>query len=279
VNVLTIDIGSIQLDPSEGAPQIDIDTFALENPGLVDANGVSATPVACFLVHESQHLTLIDTGVGQRQRHNLPRGTLDSKLQHAGIRPEDINLVVLTHLHDDHVGWNTVDDLSGRPKPYFEHAKYVVYTQEWDYWTHADRRSADGYEYLADCVLPLEDYDRLLLVPDERALTQSLTIVSTPGHTPGHIALGIDSRGERALLIGDVSHYIGQLNHPEWSPIWDWDQKLSAKTRSILFDKAEAQGSVLLPTHYPFPAAGRIVRVQGRRLFGPFAGARRTNVS
>jgi glyoxylase-like metal-dependent hydrolase (beta-lactamase superfamily II) len=264
--------GVIQLDPREAAPQVEIDTLALENPGLIDANGWMPTPVACFLVFEGEHVTLVDTGIGPWQRNGMPRGTLDAKLARAGIRPHDVNLVVLTHLHDDHVGWNTIEDDTGKAQRFFPHAEYVVHSTEWQYWTSPEQRAAEGCEYLAESVLPIAYEDKLRLVTDDGSLTRSLTIVSTPGHTPGHIAVGIYSKGERALLIGDVSHYVAQLNHPEWSPVWDTDPELSANTRARLFDSAEAEGALLLPTHYPFPAIGQVIRVRGRRIFGAFEG-------
>jgi glyoxylase-like metal-dependent hydrolase (beta-lactamase superfamily II) len=265
--------GIIQLDPSEAAPQIDVDGLALENPGLIDANDRMPTPVACFLVFEGEHITLVDTGIGPWRRNGMPRGTLDTKLRRAGVLPDDVSLVVLTHLHDDHVGWNTVRNNAGATRRYFPKAEYVVHSEEWDFWTKPEQLAAEGFEYLADSVLPIAEDDKLRLVGDDACLTRSVTVVSTPGHTPGHVAFGIYSEGERALLIGDVSHYAGQLNHPEWSPVWDSDPALSADTRARVFDEAEAAGALLLPTHYPFPAIGQIVRVNGRRVFGPARGS------
>jgi glyoxylase-like metal-dependent hydrolase (beta-lactamase superfamily II) len=115
--------------------------------------------------------------------------------------------------------------------------------------------------------MPLKDSGRLDFAYAEEAIDENLTFVSSPGHTPGHVCIGIYSAGERAVIIGDASHHPVQLDHPDWSPAFDADPTVSSKTRDRLFDEAAADGRTWIAGHWPFPGIGRIVRLEGRRVF------------
>jgi glyoxylase-like metal-dependent hydrolase (beta-lactamase superfamily II) len=121
-------------------------------------------------------------------------------------------------------------------------------------------------EYIAECVGALANAN-VSFVDGEAAITSELTFVATPGHTPGHVAIGIQSAGERALIVGDASHFEAQLEHPDWSPSWDVDPDLAADTRRRLFDRISGDGTVLMAGHWPFPGYGRVIRLADRRVF------------
>ena len=259
--------GTLDLDARGAAIGVPLEVVAAANPGLIDAEGAMHLPVICHLVHAQGRLILVDTGIGPRRRDGWPAGVLDVRLRELGIEPSDIDVVTGTHLHADHVGWNTIGAPGSPGSPAFPNARYVYQRTEWDHWLSADRpRPLEAY--LEECVVALVGNADIDLVEGEVALTPELSFVATPGHTPGHVAIGISSHGERALIVGDATHYRAQLQHPDWSPAFDLDPLLAVDTRRRLFDMLEGDPrSTLVTSHWPFPGAGRIVRVKGRRLF------------
>lgn len=225
--------------------------------------------VTSYLVRSGSNLVLVDTGMGPRQRagFEFPPGRLDQALLGVGVSPGDVTHIVHSHLHIDHVGWNTVENPNGSYRPFFPNAKYLIQQAEWDYWMTPEHLPLRRNQHLRECVEPLKDTASLQLVVGERAIDQNLTFVSTPGHTPGHVAIGVYSEGERGVIVGDASHHPAQLLHPDWSPSADWDPVLSARSREQLFVDAEADGHRWIAGHWPFPGFGRILRLDGKRVF------------
>jgi glyoxylase-like metal-dependent hydrolase (beta-lactamase superfamily II) len=238
-----------------------------EYPHLLDERQLLAISITTYLLRSDGRTYLVDTGVGPRRRAGLPRGHLNEALAEAGVDPAEVETIIHTHLHVDHVGWNTVDDDQGESRLFFPQASYLVQQVEWDHWMQP--RFVDDPEnaHLRECVRPLEGTGRIRFMKGEEAIDQNLTFISTPGHTPGHVAIGIYSAGERAILIGDASHHPFQLDHPDWSPGADTDPVQSATTRDRLFDAAAADGRTWIAGHWPFPGVGRIIRLNGRRVF------------
>lgn len=150
---------------------------------------------------------------------------------------------------------------------YFPNAEFWYQQVEWDYSMQPERLAEPGNVHLVECVEPLKDTGRIKLVSQETAITPDLTYVSTPGHTPGHVAIGIASQGERAVIIGDASHHPVQLVHPDWSPSADWDPVMSAATRDRLFDWAIAEERTWIAGHWEHPGIGRLIRLDGKRQF------------
>jgi glyoxylase-like metal-dependent hydrolase (beta-lactamase superfamily II) len=266
VEILPLLDTGLLMDPKFFFPS-QADKMLREYPGLLDERNLMRVAVTCFLVRSGGKTIMVDSGLGNRRRPRFPRGHLDETLQGAGVAPSDIDLVVHTHLHIDHVGWNTVDEEDGSRRVFFPNATFVIQQTEWDYWMTPERLADPSNEHLVQCVEPLRDTGRIRFVDGELALDQNLTFVPAPGHTPGHVAIGIASAGERAVIIGDASHHPVQLDHPDWSPSADTDPVLSAKTREKLFDDAEHDGRTWLAGHWEHPGVGRIVRLDGRRVF------------
>ncbi|GIW12739.1 MAG: MBL fold metallo-hydrolase [Tepidiforma sp.] len=271
-------IGSVAIVPLLDAPVLmnprhflprHADRFYEEFGHQADDRGLFTMSVTCYLVRSAGRTILVDTGLGPRRRPGFPPGHLDEALRTVGVAPADIDLVVHTHLHIDHVGWNTVDGAGGAPQLFFSNAEFVIQQAEWDYWMADERLHAPGNEHLRECVEPLRHSGRVRFVDGETALDEHLVFVPTPGHTPGHVAIGIVDGAERGIIIGDASHHPAQLIHPDWSPAFDIDPEQSAETREALFERAIRERLTWFAGHWPHPGVGRLVRRDGRRIFEP----------
>ncbi|MET0705587.1 MAG: MBL fold metallo-hydrolase [Tardiphaga sp.] len=173
----------------------------------------------------------------------------------AGFPPDAIDMVLCTHLHVDHVGWNTrlVD---GAWVPTFPNAKYVFGAIEYDYWKNHSERP-DHAAVFADSIQPIVDAGHAELVASDMHLTEEITLIPTPGHSPGHMSVLIESDGEQALLSGDVAHSPVQMAHPEWSSKVDSDPLQSAATRHELFARFADTPTLVIGGHFD---AGHIRR-------------------
>jgi glyoxylase-like metal-dependent hydrolase (beta-lactamase superfamily II) len=256
----------ILMDPRHFIPQ-HAEQFMAEYSAQADERGLFQMSVTCFLVRSTGKTLLVDSGLGNRRRPNFPVGKLDQSLRDAGVVPSDVDAVLNTHLHIDHVGWNTVDHEDGTREIFFPRARFVIQRPEWDYWMTPERLAEPGNAHLVECVEPLTHSGRIDFLEGETAFDEHLTFVPTPGHTPGHVAIGIYSEGERAIIIGDASHHPVQLDHPDWSPAFDVDPVQSASTRDRLFEDAAADGRTFIAGHWQYPGMGRIVRLNGKRVF------------
>lgn len=266
VEVMPILDAPILMDPRMFMPE-HAEQFLSEYRDQADERGLFGMAITCFLVRSAGKTLLVDTGLGGRQRPGFPRGRLDQALAEADVAPADIDTVLNTHLHIDHVGWNTIDAPDGSREVFFPRARFVFQRKEWDFWMTPERMAEPGNVHLVECVEPLKDTGRIDFFEGEAAFDENLTFIATPGHTPGHVAIGIYSSGERAIIIGDASHHPVQMDHPDWSPAFDIDPVQSAKTRDALFDQAAADGRTWFAGHWPFPGIGRIVRLDGKRVF------------
>lgn len=240
----------------------------LEQYGHVaDSRGLLPMAISCYLVRSEGKNILVDSGLGNRRRPQFPVGRLDESIAAAGLTPSDIDIVVNTHMHIDHVGWNTIDKEDGTREIFFPKAEFWYQQVEWDYWMQPERLAEPANIHLVECVEPLRDTGRIKFVSNETPITRDLTYVPTPGHTPGHVAIGIASQGERAVIIGDASHHPVQLVHPDWSPTADWDPVMSASTRDRLFDWAIEEDRTWIAGHWEHPGLGRLIRLDGKRQF------------
>jgi glyoxylase-like metal-dependent hydrolase (beta-lactamase superfamily II) len=209
----------------------------------------------CFLLRADGQTILVDTGWGPEHEGKL----LDEMLE-AGVRREEVNIVVFTHLHGDHTGWN-IERLSG--KALFPAARYLVPEEDWRHYSSRERPPAS---FERD-VRPLEALGCLELFSGERSLTPSLTTLPTPGHTPGHTSIIIDSAGERGLIIGDVVISTIDVEEPEWPNTFDWDHDIARQTRLSVLERAEREQALVGASHLAAPGLGRFVRLEGRRVW------------
>lgn len=220
--------------------------------------------VGTFVVRSSGKTVLVDTGLGEIQRQGYPQGTMLDNLREAGVQPEDVDIVLNTHLHIDHVGWNTIQRGATRV-PTFPNARYLIVRDEWEFFTtHETLREQD---YMREGVLPLEHSGNLDLVDGTHTVTAELTLVPSPGHTPAHACVAVVSGGEKAMIVGDLAHHPVQLTETAWEMAFDMDKALARETRERIAQRMEADGGLAIGGHFPAPGFGRLVRVDGHRIW------------
>jgi glyoxylase-like metal-dependent hydrolase (beta-lactamase superfamily II) len=245
---------TLHFRPSEIWPEADI--AALTDSNDVDDDGSLNLPVNCFLVRDEDGITLVDTGVGPGGGgpFAFPAGTLLSTLADLGVRTGEVDRVVLTHLHPDHVGGNV--DPAGRPT--FPNARYLVAREEWSYWVD-DRWRASKWSFVGDIfdahLQPLVSTGHLELVESApHALSRTSTLVSLPGHTPGHSGVDVCSGGMKVRLIGDAMHHPIQCAHSDWRYVHDTAPDLAVATRLQILEDAAAPDHLLAGSHFPAPS-------------------------
>lgn len=236
------------------------DTFASET--------VWRSDYTCYLIRSDGRMLLVDTGMGPADSALAAAlgqsGHLLEKLAEVGVSPADIDTVVLTHLHPDHVGWNLSPNGTDF-RPTFPGARYVVHRADWDAFQRPEVRAHLPFDYVDQTVTPLERLGVLDLVGDEYQLTANLTTLHTPGHTPGHMSVLVASGGERGVLLGDVAIHPAQISEPDWNAMFDMDGETARQTRIAMLDRIEASGMVVGARHFPEPGFGRVIRLEGRR--------------
>ena len=240
----------------------------MAGPRFLDpATGHLVFSFHCFVVKTGRHTILIDSCLGNEkdrpmrpQFHRL-RTPFLADLANAGVKPEEVDYVMCTHLHWDHVGWNTRLE-NGRWIPTFPNARYIMARREFDYWQEWQKRGEDSPHRLAfeDSVLPVVRTGQSVLVDDDYAFEDGLWFEAAPGHTPGNVVIHARSRDDSGVFVGDVLHHQFQLMQPAWSTVACSDRELSRKTRTRLVEEHADRGTRLLPGHFPAPTVGRIVR-------------------
>ncbi|MGZ5127266.1 MAG: MBL fold metallo-hydrolase [Burkholderiales bacterium] len=240
----------------------------MAEPRLIDpATGKLVFSFHCFIVKTGRHTILIDSCLGNdKERPTRPqfhrlRTPFLADLADAGVKVEDIDYVMCTHLHWDHVGWNTRLE-NGRWVPTFPNARYIMARREFDHWQAVQQRGEDSPHRLAfeDSVLPVVRTGQSVLVDDDYAFEDGLWFESAPGHTPGNVVIHATSRDDRAVFLGDVVHHQLQLARPDWSTLACSDRELSRRTRTRLIEEYAERGTRLFPAHFAAPTVGRIVR-------------------
>jgi glyoxylase-like metal-dependent hydrolase (beta-lactamase superfamily II) len=250
--------GFLRFDPCRWLPDASVD--AIRAHGGVD-DGVWVTPLTTWVVRAAGRLLLVDTGLGAAVgRWDGECGALPASLARAGIDPRDVNAVVFTHLHPDHVGWN-FRERDGALVPTFPNARYLVHRVEWAHWSDSQAG------FIRRSVAPLATTGQLDLVPDDHQVAPGVRLLATPGHTPGHVCVLVVDDGEGGVIAGDAAHHPAQLEHPEWSSGFDADPARAAASRALLVERLEREGLVALGGHFPLPHAGRLLRVEHRRVY------------
>jgi len=229
--------------------------------------GEIVLPYCLFVLRSQGQIILADTGMGagpHPSRGNLT-GNLLNELQNIGISPDDVDIVVHTHLHADHVGWNiTYED--GVARPTFPKAKYLVPRADWEHFIQANILSLPQNEHIRDHVAPLEELGVMELVEGGQIITSEISTLHTPGHTPGHQCILIDSEGQRGVVVGDVIHMSVQIEHSDWCAGVDLDKPTGQKSREDLLDHSGREGLLIVAGHFKVNEHfGRVARLEGRR--------------
>jgi glyoxylase-like metal-dependent hydrolase (beta-lactamase superfamily II) len=224
-------------------------------PEAFNPNGNFQTYAQASVLRSGGKTVLVDTGVGPGMS-----GALLTDLRDKGVPPDSVDIVVFTHLHADHVGWNLTDGV-----PNFPNARYMVPQADWD--AALGGNPATAGPHFNGQVEPLKALDVLDLFSGETKITDELTAFPTPGHTPGHTSVLIASGGEKALIAGDLAHHPAQVDRADWCSGFDADPGTAVASRSKAFDELEAEGYIARINHFAPPGFGRLVRKDGKRIF------------
>jgi glyoxylase-like metal-dependent hydrolase (beta-lactamase superfamily II) len=251
-----------------------VKSVAWLHPNYADPDGTIRYPVQAYIIESQGRRIIVDTCVGNdKDRNNESWNHLKlpflERLTAAGYPPESIDVVLCTHLHLDHVGWNTRWD-GGKWVPTFPNARYLFGRVEWEHWSpevHSNGdmpqmvvELAEQNRVMVDSVLPIVDAGLQELVETDHRLTEEVMLFSTPGHSPGHVSVAIRSQGREAAITGDVIHNPIQLADPGICANFDFDQKVALATRQAFIDSHADRDVLVLGTHFPTPAVGHIVR-------------------
>ncbi len=221
-----------------------------------------------FVIRTPHHTILVDTCTGEDKGFpppmDFPKQPWLDGFRSAGLSFERIDYVFCTHLHIDHCGWNTVLR-DGRWVPTFPRAKYVFHKREYTAWEAADKRGENppGNVWRYNCE-PIVAAGQALLVDDDYVLDDLVSLTPTPGHSPCHCCVNIHSKGQRAVVTGDLMHHALQCREPDWSTVFCWDPALAAQSRRRFLHSVADTDTVILPVHFPSPTAGRIEADGGR---------------
>ena len=217
-----------------------------------------------YVVKTPRHTVLVDACIGNDKNYpNRPAWHRKSdpswlkSLAAAGIAVEDVGIVMCTHLHGDHVGWNTRLQ-NGRWVPTFPNARYLFSKKEYEYWDDVHRRTP--LSQLEDSVLPIIEANKAELVTSDHAVDDHLRLVPTPGHTPDHFAVAVGRKGDLAVFTGDLIHSPLQARYPELYTRADVDREMATKTRRRFLERYCETKTLCCTMHFPSPSVGHIKR-------------------
>ncbi len=257
----------LDLPGSELLPDFRIDDLGPERswivPDHIGADGMLKVAVQTFVVQSRDTTILVDTCFGNDRdlpyEHMEPLATsfLDD-LASVGAPREQVDVVLCTHLHFDHVGWNTML-VDGEWVPTFPNAQYLFGRAEYEHWQEHDDFNID----LTDNVEPVIAAGLHRFVDMDHGITDEVRLRPTPGHTPGHASLLVESGGDQALVTGDMIHNPVQVAHPDLAALPDWDADAARATRRALLDDIADTGLLLLGTHFAAPTGGYVRRETG----------------
>ena len=218
--------------------------------------------IQSYVIKTSHHTILVDTCVGNhksrpaRPSWHMQNSPFIEELASVGVHPEEVDFVLCTHLHVDHVGWNTLR-VEENWEPTFSNADYLYSRREWEHWSTQPQEYGPVFE---DSVQPIFDSGLAQLVPDDYRVTDEIWLEPTPGHTPGHVSVHIQSQGEEAVITGDMIHHPCQIKHVDWATSADVDQAQAVLTRQKFLEQYADRPVLIIGTHFAGPSAGKIVR-------------------
>jgi len=245
-----------------GAPTEGIErNLSWLKPNFIDDDGNLVLSIHALCVESQGRKIVVDTCVGNdRVIPEFGGLTLDTPflddLAAAGFAREDVDTVVCTHLHFDHVGWNTML-VDGKWVPTFPNARYVICRGEWEHWSTV---GGTGYAAtLNDAVRPVVDAGLVDFVEPNHQVTAEIRLEPTPGHTPGHVGVHIESGGRHAFITGDLAHHPVQWAEPAWAAAPDTDPAQSTATRQRLLAEFADTDVLVIGTHFAPPCSGHLV--------------------
>jgi len=236
-------------------------------PTFLDpANNGLVLCIQSFVIKTPHHNILIDACVGNHKPrparpfwNMMNSDRFEKGLAAAGLTVHDIDYVMCTHLHGDHVGWNTRLD-NGRWVPTFPKARYIMADRELAYWTARETDNPQSVPWITDSVLPIVAAKRERIVKSDFAFDDTVQFIPTPGHTIDHFSVLVGRRGEDALITGDMIHSPLQGKYPEFGMMSDYDSRQAGLTRRKVFDRFCEEPTIICASHFPTPSTGRVRR-------------------
>ena len=256
-----------QMFPDAPAEQIEATLKELEPETYDVASGKMVITYQTYVVRTPRHTILVDTCTGEDKGYpapmDFPKQPWLDGLKAEGLSVNDIDYVMCTHLHIDHSGWNTVLR-DGRWVPTFPRAKYVFHKREYAAWEASTkagetRPGGGGSVFTMNCE-PVVAAGQALLVDDDFSLDDCITIEPTPGHTPCHCCVHINSGCQHAVITGDLMHHAMQIAAPELNSCFCIDAVAARATRQRFLEHSAERDALILPAHFPTPTAGRLSR-------------------
>jgi glyoxylase-like metal-dependent hydrolase (beta-lactamase superfamily II) len=227
------------------------------------ASGMLMMTYQTFVIRTPKHTILVDTCTGEHKGHPAPfdfpgKERWREEFLALGITFEDVDYVFCTHLHIDHTGWNTTLR-DGRWVPTFPNAKYIFHKDEYAVWEAEHHKGANppGTVFRDNC-LPIVEAGQALLVDDDYQLDDLVTLTQTPGHSPHHCCINLQSQGQRAIVTGDLIHHAIQCREPGWAAAPDWNPEQGIESRRKFMEDVANSPTLILPIHFNNPTAGVI---------------------
>ena len=222
--------------------------------------------IGCYVVRTGGQTILIDTGYGPGPIEG-ELGILMDGLASSGVAPNDVDMVFLSHLHPDHVGWNVKDGEGGVLEPMFPNARYIVHELDLAHFRKPEVQETMSFPFMDRLVESIVGFGMLDTLSEDVNLTPEVRVVHTPGHTPGHMSVVVASGGEEALIQGDVFVHPAQITEDGWNCHFDVDWPVSEVTRRKMLEEVEAKGTPMISCHFPLPGFGKVTREDGKRIW------------
>lgn len=234
-------------------------------PHFLTEEGMLISSIHAFVLESQGKTIVVDTCVGNDKPRavknwNMRKGRFLEDMAEAGFPRERVTTVLCTHLHVDHVGWNTIWR-DGKWLPTFPNARYLFGRKEWDYWSRAQDEHDKAIQN--DSVRPILDAGLADLVESDHKITSEIYLEPTPGHTPGHVSVRVSSKGQEAVITGDLMHHPVQCAEPGFASRFDVDTDAAVKTRRRFLERYKDGKTLVLGTHFAAPTAGKVASEGG----------------
>ena len=229
-------------------------------PHWINEEGFLTLSVQALVIEAPGRRIVVDTCMGNdkpRTGAGMFKTDFLERFEEAGFARDSIDTVLCTHLHLDHVGWNTML-VDGKWIPTFPNARYLIGRAEFEYWR--GQTDGDDAAIFSDSVQPVFDAGLMDLVATDHVICPEVRLIPTHGHTPGHVSVRISSQGQNALITGDMTHHPAQFARPDWGSFVDYDVETSTATRRRMMGELAGQPVLVIGTHFVAPTAGHVVR-------------------
>jgi glyoxylase-like metal-dependent hydrolase (beta-lactamase superfamily II) len=234
-------------------------------PHFATEEGKLIMSIHALVIDTGARRIIVDTCLGNDKKREIPawnmlQTSFLSDLEKAGYPRESIDTVLCTHLHVDHVGWNTmlVED---EWLPTFPNARYLIGAREWAHWRETPQEEFG--EVIEDSVAPIVNAGLADFVEMDHVVSEEVSLFPSVGHTPGHVCVQVRSNGEEAVITGDSMHHPCQIAHPDWSSTADADGQQAHKTRQSFLEKYSDTETLVIGTHFAAPTAGHLKSLKG----------------